>query len=489
MLIEAAVRGAISPDGRTLAVLRDEAETTALLTLWLSSPPGAEPRRFEGPPFNQGAGSDGRLQYAPDGSRLLLWLTRSFDAARGETNNGFWQMRLPDGKPTPVLPSLSGARMPADFSWLPDSRHIVFTRDDGRTPGTHLWMADVDTDFSQRLTSTSGAEGAPSVSSDGARLAFTSEATDFDLITVPIDGSPVQPLLSSTRNEFDPAWSPVSAQMAFVSDRAGRQEIWLRNQDGEQRPLVTDAAFREPTTVYGSLAFSPDGQRLAYQRMSPETGWRIWISTLAGGSPVRLTVGGPELYQDSPSWSPDGNSIAFVTGVQTGGEGEWSLARTVAGSGAAPVVLSTGVIRFTRVAWSPDGRWIACQTEEGLLLVSPDGKSRRVLTDSNFLAYEWSSDARELFGLRTTDDLHGFMLVAVDVESGRERVVHANLGGIPHAHQPIRGFSRIGKTGFASSIARVRSDIWLLEGLQAPRSWRARFWPFNLIGLAAWRAR
>jgi hypothetical protein len=64
----------------------------------------------------------------------------------------------------------------------------------------------------------------------------------------------------------------------------------------------------------------------------------------------------------------------------------------------------------------------------------------------------------------------------VDVKSGAQRTLGTSLGAIPQANQPIRGFSRVGDGGFLTSIARVRSDIWLLDGFQLPRR-RFGFWP------------
>jgi Tol biopolymer transport system component len=83
------------------------------------------------------------------------------------------------------------------------------------------------------LTITNGNESSPDVSADGRRIAFASEATDFDLALAVADGSPLRPVLSSTRNEFDPAWSPAANQYAFVTDRAGSQQIWLRSEQGD----------------------------------------------------------------------------------------------------------------------------------------------------------------------------------------------------------------------------------------------------------------
>jgi hypothetical protein len=111
--------------------------------------------------------------------------------------------------------------------------------------------------------------------------------------------------------------------------------------------------------------------------------------------------------------------------------------------------------------------------------MSPDGKSSRVLSSPGWLAYGWAADGRRVYGLRPTDDQHHFMFVSVDVLTGAERVINDNLGTIPPANQPIRGFSRLQKRGFVTSIARVRSDIYLIEGFHPPAPWWARLWPLD----------
>jgi hypothetical protein len=69
--------------------------------------------------------------------------------------------------------------------------------------------------------------------------------------------------------------------------------------------------------------------------------------------------------------------------------------------------------------------------------------------------------------------------VSVDALTGAERVINENLGTLPPANQPIRGFSRLRDRGFLTSIARVRSDIYLIEGFRLPPSWWERWWPFR----------
>ena len=127
--------------------------------------------------------------------------------------------------------------------------------------------------------------------------------------------------------------------------------------------------------------------------------WRSIVSRIsrrsaAGGTPV--TLEGDSGYQDASSWSPDGQSTAFIA-VKAG---DWSLVKARVGGGAlAPVVLKTGIPPYVaRPQSSPDGQWIACETTEGLTLVSPDGLSSRVISDRGWLAYGWAGDSFRLYG-------------------------------------------------------------------------------------------
>jgi Tol biopolymer transport system component/DNA-binding winged helix-turn-helix (wHTH) protein len=107
-------------------------------------------------------------------------------------------------------------------------------------------------------------------------------------------------LVSTTRgfNGF-PAFSPDGSSLAFVSDRSGRLEIYVR-------PLAPGA--REmPVTSDGldnvQPAWSPDGRYLAYH--SVRRGG-LWLIPALGGAPRQITSFGA-----APAWSPDGQRIAF----------------------------------------------------------------------------------------------------------------------------------------------------------------------------------
>jgi eukaryotic-like serine/threonine-protein kinase len=476
---EGAARAALSPDGKMLALLIDATGSGVNMTLWFASPPEAEPKPFAHAPYQTFA--DGILHYSPDGSKLLVWLMHptvgNEDAARA---TGFGIIPRDQSEFHPILAALSGPRPPPYFAWLPDSRHVVVARGDSTTPGIHLWLADTEGTSLRPLTATNGNEGYPAMAPDGRRVAFTSEATDFDLVLLPTDGGPPRPLLSSTRNELDAAWSPTAPEYAFVTDRSGVPEIWVRSEDGSfEARLVGAGDFTQSQTIaFGALAFSPDGQRIAYQRFGTDGGYRIWISPRAGGTPVLMSA--DERYQDGPTWSPDGNWIAFNMGSP-----EQVVAKVpVGGRATEPVVLQNPTTSFTRPQWSPDGRWILCEMKDGLGLISPDGKAGRIFGAEEWIAYTWSADAKRVYALRTTDDMHHLMLVSIDPQTGDQRVLNPNLGTLPKANQPIRGLSRA-PGGLLTSMARARSDVWLLEGFSAPEpSLLDRLW-----SQAPWRRR
>jgi serine/threonine protein kinase/Tol biopolymer transport system component len=482
MMIEGAARSAISPDGKTVFFLRDTAGTGIAYEFWFASLPdaaGTEQRYVRGP-FKDRRGSGGYFKFSPDGSKLLVWL-----GPDGRFFAGFWEIPMPDGEPRSVFSELATPEAaPPSFSWV-DNRYVVVTRWDGPTPGGHLWLADTRTEKLFSLTASPGNnEGSPSVSPDGRTVAHTLDATDFDLVEVPLDGSPVRSVINTTRDEFDPAVNPVSTQFAFVTNRTGYPQIWTQSPEGTRR-LVTEADFNGVASLaVGSLAFSPDGTRLAFQLVAAKVssdlpdfpgGSRLWVKSLSGGKPY--PIGEWETFQDAPTWSPKGDWIAYLIG---GPGGTLSLVKSQVGARekAVPLV-RIGIPPFVaRPQWSSDGNWILCETLDGLSVIAADGSQRaRIIAGKRWFAYAWDTDGRRVYGLMASDDeAPKITLVSVDSQTREKHVLNPNLGPVPQALQPVRGFSRLPKGGFLTSIAHVRSDIYLMERLQLPLTWWQRLW-------------
>jgi len=111
-------------------------------------------------------------------------------------------------------------------------------------------------------------------------------------------------VITSTRNEWSPQFSPDGKRIAFESDRSGYREIWSSNSDGSNQAHLTTLACARS----GSPRWSPDGQQIAFDSVAAGDN-DIWIIGAEGGSPKRLTM---EPSNDArPSWSSDGRWIYF----------------------------------------------------------------------------------------------------------------------------------------------------------------------------------
>jgi eukaryotic-like serine/threonine-protein kinase len=471
LVMENVLRAAISPDGKILALMRaSDNEYGGANTLWLSSPPGNAPTRYTRGAFGDHRFFESRLSFSPDGSKIGLMTQNS---AVPE----FWVIPLADENPRLVSSRPDLPNFAAPFSWLPDSRHIVSAMPFPR-PGVHLWLSDTTSSDERLITASGGVENDPAVSPDGTHMATAFQQANYDVLQISLDQVTPVPVLSSARNEMDPAWSSAGSQLAYTTDRSGADEIWLRSQNGEfERPLVTAADFGETQThILSAPAFSPDGQRIAYFRQGSDGG-RIWISPVAGGPPVVLWRS--DSAQDLPNWSPDGAWIVYPQ--NSGGKmGKWSLAKTRVGAKAAPQVLAPDIVPLSPVKWAPNGEWIAFDGREGLSIVSPDGVSTRTIAEEPWIAFDWSGDSRQLIGIRQSDDFRHLTLTSIDIRSGVEHVLAASLMSMPVATQPVRGFTRVSSKIFLTSIVHVSSDIWLLEGFAPPAQsgfdWR-NLWP------------
>lgn len=463
---------AISPDGSRLALLREEKQQGEFaLALWFSDASGANVQRFVHPEFKRRM-TAGTLRFSPDGRKLGAWLfMRGLNVPRE-----FWEISIPDMKPRRRLEILGQMPRTFPFNWMPDSRRIVFGGEvPGELAGSHLWIADTATNRLQALTATPGQESYPAVSPDGKQIVFTTEETDFDLIEIPLDGKQVRNLLATSRAEKMPAWAPDGDSFAFITNRSGVEEIWLRSGNGEwERPLVTKSDFSDGlTSLIASITFSPDGQRIAFQRSGGN--YRVWISSLGGGAPVPLNRRAL-LFEDHPTWSPDGEWMAFTAypSPRPGPSRLPILQKARVGSDAPAVTLLDQVVVSGEVKWSPTGEWIACETFDGITLVSPDGARKRVLAEQSWYAFDWSRDGKAIYAIRGDDEFR-LLLVRVDVATGDERIV-LDLGPAPPTNFPFQGLSvHPDEKKVVTSAIRLRGDLWLFEGFEPSGSRLVRF--------------
>jgi serine/threonine protein kinase/Tol biopolymer transport system component len=463
VVIEDVIRAAISPDSQTIAFLRDERREdivgAAVLWWWTASGGEQKYQGFDGPRFIEAA-----LAFSPDGRTLALSaVPRTINVPPDARGWQLWALPMSGGRPSRRLQSLTDV-IPrvTNLAWMPDSRHLVLALRSMGTSESHLWMADLKRDRAWPLTRGSGSESYPSSSPDGTHVAFSAGESDYDVVEVSTGG--VRHMFGASRNESDPAWSSDQTLLAYVTDRSGQDEIWVSSGEarGVHRPLVAQHLFGDDRTIMlAAPMFSPDGRRVAYQRNGHKPVWplRIWISQTAGGPPVPLLPPTIEGYQSAPTWSPDGEWIAYADWTDR----EWRLAKVRVGSDR-PIILRSDGIPNATPAWSPTGDWITWETRDGFLLVSTDGTGQRVLSDEHWLAHTWSHDGTRIFAIRETEDLR-LTLVSLDTRSGGLRVI-ADLGPSPPVNNPVKGLT-VSADGerFVTSIVSLRGDLWTAANL------------------------
>ncbi len=492
-----AIRGAISPDGTTIAFLRDEGQGDIVgdSTLWLSTPGGPEPWTNDNVETHAARSAtlgklpfvEGSLAFSPDGTRLgICAVARSIEVQPEARGWQFWIVPLKGGNPYRRLegwPDL--APRATSFSWLPDGDHVVLAVISLTRPGADLWIADLKRDRWWPLTRSADNEYSPSASPSGDQVVFAREDSDYDLVSISIDpkapqpraGSLAQPhpFIVTSRSESEPAWSADGNSLAYVTDRSGQDEIWLRSRQGDRwldRSVVTQKEFGDDRTIMlGAPTFSPDGRQIAFLRNAQKPMiWplRIWTRFTDGGAPVPLLPASHEGYQSAPTWSPDGQWIAYTEWKSR----QWVLAKVRVGSGAEPEVLRTDGVPDAAPHWSPAGDWITWETDKGLILVSSDGKNELMIKSEQprdrWLLHEWAARGTRLVGIKETDDLQ-LMVVEVDPISGRQRVL-ARLGPSPPANNPVKGFtlSADERTAVIATV-RLRGDLWVMDGLKLRR--------------------
>lgn len=269
------------------------------------------------------------------------------------------------GGPVTVMPSpvLNDVAYSATFGYAQFDASRTGTFVFRRSPGArHLVPTWIEADGALRPWPIKPGEYTfPRLSPDGLRLALAlTEAGVTQMWLAETDGDRLGPL---SAGEYGPTWSP-DGQTLITGTLTGLRWTSLADPNVSS-PLLTSNAVQIP------WSFSPDGTRLAFHAIGPQTGFDLWTVPITR-TESGVVAGTPEpflrtpAYETYPAFSPDGRWIAYGSG----GHGRWDVyVRPFPDDGRGEVRISETTGRIPM--WMPNGRELLYRTNDQRLMVVP----------------------------------------------------------------------------------------------------------------------
>ena len=409
-----------SPDGRSIGF----STTTALSRLDIAGGTPQVLATVAGNPTGGSWNADGTILYTPGVTSPL------------------WRIAAAGGEPTAVTqlepPGQTAHRYP---QFLPDGRLFLFSVQG--TPDTAgIYLGSLDGGAPARLTTAdSGAQFLPP-----DRVVFVQAGTlvsrRLDLVGRALTSEPVTLADEVGADAISRGGFAVSGTglVAYrVGGNAARQLTWF-DRTGKAVGVAGEPDASDP--AYPEL--SPDGRRVAMRR-AVQGNIGIWLRDLLRGGMTRLTF--DAAFESVPVWSQDGARIAFNsnrTGVYnlyakasngSGAEaqlvdsrnntvpqdwsrdGRWLLyhelhpttgrdlwALDMTSRDLTPRAVANTPAEEVVAAFSPDGRWVAYQTNESgrfevVVQPFPDAGGKWQVSTAGGVAPRWRADGKELYFL------------------------------------------------------------------------------------------
>jgi tricorn protease len=382
-----------SPDGRSILFSANRGEGF-LPMLYTVSVEGGMP---------VGAGADMGVQgsFSPDGRRL----------AYNQKAQSYWRKYYRGAYQSDVIVADIAAKKftnVTDFEgldswpmWAHDG-NIYFVSDRDGSGLTNIWRVPESGGRAERITSfKSGDVRWPSISADGKTIVFEH---DFGVSKLDVASKRVTPLRFDINAETEESLTEVRNFNSEVDDYdlapnsrrivlSVHGEIFTAPVEEGDLRQITDSPSRDRNVTY-----SPDGKWIAY--VSDRSGREeIYVSAVDGaGEPQKLTE--LDALKAGYSWSPDSTQIAYTSS-------DGKLRTVVVASRETKEITASRYGNVSQPAWSPDGKWLAYAKPDAsrvtdIYLAPSTGGEERKVTFESFSegSPRFSSDGRKLFFTR-----------------------------------------------------------------------------------------
>jgi tricorn protease len=350
--------------------------------------------------------------------KLNLW---AFDTRSRQTrqvsNQDRWDVLWPSGDDRRVVYESGG------WIWLFDPASGQNSRLDIRVTG------DLPQTLPRFANVTANIQ-AMNLSPSGRRAAFEARG---EIFTVPAEKGEIRNLTNTPGiREMVPAWSPDGKQIAYLSDRTGEYEIWVRPSDGSgaERQVTRGAdSWRYPPL------WSPDGKKLAFG----DAERRLRYVEVDGANAGRIVEVDRSTRGDITDyrWSPDSSWLVYTkTGpTEYASIWVWSLEQR------KPAQLTSGMTHDTEPVFDPTGRYLFFLSNRDFNLTSGS-------YDNDFL---YNNAGRVYVGLLAQDG-PGLFLPESD-EEGEEKPKEGKESARKEGDKPAP--VRIDSRGFEARVRAV----------------------------------
>ncbi len=384
------VQPRFSPDGKRIAFTSDRGGGD---NIWVMSVDGSDKRQITKEEFrllNQPS-------WSPDGRFIIA--KKHFTTSRSLGTGEVWLYHVSGGKGVVLVkkPNEQHQKELGEPIYAPDGNHIYFTRN--TTPGPIFQYAqdsnaqlfdieryDLETGEVESIVTGAGGAVRPSPSPDGKKIAFVRrEQTRSKLYVKDLTTGEERKVYDALDQDVQETWAvsgvypnmdwtPDSASIVFwaggkirklelASGRTAEIPFHIndtRDMIDPPRPPVDVAPAQFNTRMPRGVAVSPDGRTVIFETLG-----KLWIKSMSGGSPKRLSKSADEM-EAYPSWSRDGKSIVYVSWT----DADLGKIRIIgAGGGSAKSITRIGGL-YSRPRFSPDARTIVFEKGQGGFLTS-----------------------------------------------------------------------------------------------------------------------
>jgi dipeptidyl aminopeptidase/acylaminoacyl peptidase len=338
-----------------------------------------------------------------------------------------------------ALKTLNDPQVSPEGSWVAFTVRTIDAKEDRRD--TDVWMVPLAATTAGggavRVTSSPKPESRPRFSPDGRYLAFLSgrEGEHSQVWLLDRQGGEAVKLTDYKSDVSDLAWSPDGKRLALIVGDVDPDDPNAPGTDG--KPKEGAAKTPKPIVIH-RLQFKRD--REGYLR---ELRSHLYVFDVATKKSEQITSGP---YDDEePAWSPDGRWVAFSSNrtKEPDANDNRDVFLIAPRAGETPKALTTSPASDSSPSFSPDGRWITYVTggapediwyaTSAVAVVPVEGGEPRVLTralDRNVYEPRFTPDGRSiLFRVDEEGTVHLARVPAAGGATDRIERVERVVGG------------------------------------------------------------